>query len=1314
MAEEIAGSIVINTELSTTQFNKDVSGIQRAITSLNNKITGLGPTFQKAMQGNSSAIQTFNGKASILNKTIASIEGQMRELANAKLPTEDYAFAAEQLRKVEQELERLYKREDQLSSRGVSEQSTAWQNLQSDIEYAKERIQQYKLEMEGMRNSGDAFTSGIDTEAFAQLEEALRGAKEELAYMESSVPRATSALSRIGEVGTKAFGGLKKFISSAFNGLKNIGKHTKTAEGQIARLTRRLTGLFGQIGTRIKRALVSGIYNGLKQGINNIAQYSSSVNAALSSMKSALTQLKNSFGAAFAPIITAAVPHLVTLINYVSKAVEWVGKLIAALTGKKTYTRATAAQESYAESLNNTASSAKEARRQLAGFDELNILSANSSGSGSGGSSGGISPSDMFEEAELDSGTINFAERIKTAIQADDWEGVGSILAECVNGVIDKVNNFLDQDKFEKVGEAVGKGISGAVSTFKWDSAGEMLGKAVSSLVSFLYGVVKNTKFTEIGKGIGEAIRTAINNIEWEKIGGLTAATFNGLIDILKGLITSDALKDFAKGLGKAAATAINNIDWKNIGETFNDFLQGILDAILAALDGMTAQDWEALGTGIGEAIAAIDWQKALEKTGEIIWKIFLGILNAVKGLFVGLSLTEEELAIRKDVQKIKQDIDGLVNGTNQKLDEIDTNKLSALKLVDELEYLQKHGGTIDELRGKISDILDIYPELIEYVNAEGTGFINGNEAIKNQIELLDRKYKMQALEDSLTEAYKQQVEAQKAYDEAMENLPTVSQFLDANSAFLMGGSFTLGGSIDHLKLGVEALANLETFEQAKKNLDDAGKNVEYFKNQLVEASEAATSVGDSTTKATTETETAGNRMKTTVAPLIEDGITRPMHEAQSGVESSSTKIGNSFGGISTAANNKLAGVETNVKSRLDKAMKAGETSTNTGVKTIGDSYETLATKFSKPVGTLKISKDSKFDAIKTDYNSIKSATVTKTTKGATDKTFTTTKNDYNAIKSNTVTKTAGGSVTQAFQTLKSTYNGIVSNTVTKTASGAINAAFNTTKNSFNSVVSNTATKTIAGYRSSSFDNVKSAYDGIKDKTATVTIKASTSGSNSRQQNYILGLATGGIITAAGAVRSFANGGKVMNSGRSNWWNGIQKYASGTARAHGTMFIAGEAGPEVVGHVNGRTEILNKSQIAQAIYSAMVAAGQMLVHSIAGIFSRPIDISLSGDLSTLSGINNVKYRTPYSAGALLPYDVQGKAGGADIVGAIEGTGDELMETIVNALSAQTASILAAIDRIRTRQGTSGSVNASDIIAEINRQTRVYNQSPLLN
>ena len=64
------------------------------------------------------------------------------------------------------------------------------------------------------------------------------------------------------------------------------------------------------------------------------------------------------------------------------------------------------------------------------------------------------------------------------------------------------------------------------------------------------------------------------------------------------------------------------------------------------------------------------------------------------------------------------------------------------------------------------------------------------------------------------------------------------------------------------------------------------------------------------------------------------------------------------------------------------------------------------------------------------------------------------------------------------------------------------------------------------------------------------------------------------------------NGGVFSNGS----WRNIAKYADGGIPSHGSMFVAGEHGAEIVGHINGRTEVLNQSQIASAIYSAVVSA----------------------------------------------------------------------------------------------------------------------------
>lgn len=85
------------------------------------------------------------------------------------------------------------------------------------------------------------------------------------------------------------------------------------------------------------------------------------------------------------------------------------------------------------------------------------------------------------------------------------------------------------------------------------------------------------------------------------------------------------------------------------------------------------------------------------------------------------------------------------------------------------------------------------------------------------------------------------------------------------------------------------------------------------------------------------------------------------------------------------------------------------------------------------------------------------------------------------------------------------------------------------------------------------------------------------------------GLETGGYNTGHG-WKLFEQGGYI-NGNTSGFWKNIPMYANGTTNAglHGSMFVAGENGAEMVGHINGQTEVLNRSQIAQAMKSATIA-----------------------------------------------------------------------------------------------------------------------------
>ena len=100
------------------------------------------------------------------------------------------------------------------------------------------------------------------------------------------------------------------------------------------------------------------------------------------------------------------------------------------------------------------------------------------------------------------------------------------------------------------------------------------------------------------------------------------------------------------------------------------------------------------------------------------------------------------------------------------------------------------------------------------------------------------------------------------------------------------------------------------------------------------------------------------------------------------------------------------------------------------------------------------------------------------------------------------------------------------------------------------------------------------------------------------------GLSNGGIVGANGGVKMFASGGIISGQ---RFWNAIPKYANGTTRPHGSLFVAGENGEEMVGHVNGTTEVLNRFQLGQIMYSSIVTG----MNQFGGYFGR-----LNSHLST--------------------------------------------------------------------------------------------------
>lgn len=381
---------------------------------------------------------------------VAGLSAKYEELKSKKIPTEEYTEISNQIEKAAAEFDKLISKQDEMIATG-KDSGSAWDALQYKLEEAGNTIKYAKGELQDLVDSGKAFSFGGSQEdlskaasdlSMAQAELRALNTKQEELYekqikTEAGVKKVTDRFKKLGKEGGKS--------------LDNVNRKAKKTGGMISTLASRFKGIalslliFNWI-TKAFNTMVAG----MKEGFNNLVKYSHGYNKTMSMLKSANTQLKNSFATAFAPIVQTVIPHLVTLINYLTGAVNKVAQFTAALTGKSVWIKATTVQEDYAGALNGTAAAAKKAAGVLAGFDDLDVLNKNTS------SSGGSGVNDMFEEVEIDNGIADAAKNVAAWMQ---------LLKEAAQPAAEALERLWNEG-FEKLSKFSGKALQDFYNNF--------------------------------------------------------------------------------------------------------------------------------------------------------------------------------------------------------------------------------------------------------------------------------------------------------------------------------------------------------------------------------------------------------------------------------------------------------------------------------------------------------------------------------------------------------------------------------------------------------------------------------------------------------------------------------------------------------------------------------------------------------------------------------------------------------------------------------------------------------------------------------
>lgn len=430
--------------------------------------------------------------------------------------------------------------------------------------------------------------------------------------------------------------GIGKVMASPFkNAARNVGDFAKKLGGVAS-------GFKRIVGYRMIRSIIREITQGFSEGIKNLYGWSALVNGkfktSMDTIATSMLYLKNSIGAAVAPIINALAPAIDFLVDKFVALINVINQLLAKLTGATNWTRAKKKATEYGDAVSGAGAAAKEAMRYLAPFDELNVLPDQKDRGGSGG--GGEDYSGMFEDvAEFNEGIANFADAIKDAVNRADWQGLGELLGGKVNEIIDSID-------FAGIGQKVGFGINALFSTKYW--------------------TLETINFTNIGKKVAEFLTGDENGngglfgqVDWNIVGRTLTQKLTIVGNLIIGGLSSldwgqvaSAAGEIIKGAFSQVSEWVQGINWHEFGITM---YQNVKDAI-AGVDwvGVAESVFSLIGAALGGATAFLaEVAKGIWRDfkayflgfikdengngdldgGEILEGIFKGIGNAFKNL---------------------------------------------------------------------------------------------------------------------------------------------------------------------------------------------------------------------------------------------------------------------------------------------------------------------------------------------------------------------------------------------------------------------------------------------------------------------------------------------------------------------------------------------------------------------------------------------------------------------------------------------------------------------------------------------------------
>ena len=521
------------------------------------------------------------------------------------------------------------------SASGVAQVANAQEQLAEATEHVAQASQ------EAGQSAGGGGGSAAD--GMKNLAEASKKAENVIKTLSAGWSGFTGTLKKAGSI----FGNVAKKTFSSAMGMKKISNGMNVAKNSAAKFVKELTRIGKMLKLMVTRMVLRQIISGIGDGFKNLAQYSSKVNASISLLWNSFRQLGNSIAAAVSPLLNALAPALNYIIQLAVRAANAINQLISALLGLGTWTKAKTLTDSYADSLKKAGGAAKELKKTVLGFDELNQLQDNKSSGG-----GATDPSDMFEETGISDLWKKWAEKLKEMWAKADFTELGTVIGKKLLDALNKIPWEEIKQTANKIGKSIATLINGFIEVEGLGrKIGETLAQAINTGFEFANSFVHNLHWQSLGAFIAESFNGFFETIDWPLIKDTVLTGLNGIYQAFRVFIATfnwDNISDFVSNGINTIAAAINEIfnhplDLKDKGfstsienyeprpDVFTELARKVGDQLNKAVENI---DWELVGRAIGGVIqSAMDFCATLLET--LDWSQIKGaIQDLLKGFF--------------------------------------------------------------------------------------------------------------------------------------------------------------------------------------------------------------------------------------------------------------------------------------------------------------------------------------------------------------------------------------------------------------------------------------------------------------------------------------------------------------------------------------------------------------------------------------------------------------------------------------------------------------------------------------------------------